>query len=110
MESLRMQTRDNLERMVVIQAFIAVRVLGLRQGGVSEETQNDSCEKILTPTEWKLLWVKLEGKPLPVQAPTLKWAWGDGMTANWICPYISRHLLSLNPLQARCRRYSRGER
>ncbi len=30
--------------------------------------------------------------------------------AIWICPYISRHLLSLNPLQARCRRYSRGER
>lgn len=30
-------------------AFIAVRVLGLRQGGISEETQNDSCEKILTP-------------------------------------------------------------
>ncbi|PXK04721.1 porin, partial [Klebsiella variicola] len=26
----------------------------------------------------------------------------------WICPYISRHLLSLNPLLARCRRYSRG--
>ncbi|EFN0939225.1 IS4 family transposase, partial [Escherichia coli] len=73
-ESLRMQTRDNLERMVVIKAFIAVRVLGLRQGGISEETQNDSCEKILTPTEWKLLWVKLEGKPLPSQMPTLKWA------------------------------------
>ncbi len=31
-------------------------------------------------------------------------------TANWICPYISRHLLSLNPLLACCRRYSRGER
>lgn len=29
---------------------------------------------------------------------------------HWICPYISRHLLSLNPLLARCRRYSRGER
>ncbi|MDF9071212.1 MFS transporter, partial [Escherichia coli] len=28
--------------------------------------------------------------------------------AFWICPYISRHLLSLNPLLARCRRYSRG--
>ncbi|RZZ93703.1 hypothetical protein EXX13_23420, partial [Escherichia coli] len=26
---------------------------------------------------------------------------------GWICPYISRHLLSLNPLLARCRRYSR---
>ncbi len=35
----------------------------------------------------------------------------DGLTQpHWICPYISRHLLSLNPLQARCRRYSRGER
>ncbi len=33
-----------------------------------------------------------------------------GKGAKWICPYISRHLLSLNPLQARCRRYSRGER
>ncbi len=32
------------------------------------------------------------------------------VSAEWICPYISRHLLSLNPLQARCRRYSRGER
>ncbi|STM76293.1 CP4-44 prophage; predicted disrupted hemin or colicin receptor [Escherichia coli] len=32
------------------------------------------------------------------------------LVENWICPYISRHLLSLNPLQARCRRYSRGER
>ncbi len=33
----------------------------------------------------------------------------DGYS-NWICPYISRHLLSLNPLLACCRRYSRGER
>ena len=32
------------------------------------------------------------------------------LDGDWICPYISRHLLSLNPLQARCRRYSRGER
>ncbi len=34
----------------------------------------------------------------------------NGTSQTWICPYISRHLLSLNPLQARCRRYSRGER
>ena len=32
------------------------------------------------------------------------------VTGNWIGPYISRHLLSLNPLLACCRRYSRGER
>ncbi len=35
---------------------------------------------------------------------------GHEIQTTWICPYISRHLLSLNPLQARCRRYSRGER
>ncbi|PWO95676.1 Zn-dependent oxidoreductase, partial [Escherichia coli] len=25
------------------------------------------------------------------------------LSIRWICPYISRHLLSLNPLLARCR-------
>ncbi len=35
---------------------------------------------------------------------------GDASKYSWICPYISRHLLSLNPLLACCRRYSRGER
>ncbi|RKP97656.1 hypothetical protein D8Y34_25030 [Escherichia coli] len=34
----------------------------------------------------------------------------DFFLSGWICPYISRHLLSLNPLLACCRRYSRGER
>lgn len=34
----------------------------------------------------------------------------NNLGQDWICPYISRHLLSLNPLLARCRRYSRGER
>ncbi|WP_244586214.1 prophage tail fiber N-terminal domain-containing protein, partial [Escherichia coli] len=33
--------------------------------------------------------------------------WHKALT-DWICPYISRHLLSLNPLLACCRRYSRG--
>ncbi|WP_330982379.1 MULTISPECIES: IS4 family transposase [Enterobacterales] len=74
-ESLRMQTRDNLERMVVILAFIAVRVLALRQGGLSEETLNEPCEQVLSPIEWKLLWVKQEGKALPKKAPNLKWAY-----------------------------------
>jgi len=74
-EDTRMQTRDNLERMVVVLAFIAVRVLSLRQGGLSEETLNESCEKVLSPIEWKLLWVKQEGKALPKKAPSLKWAY-----------------------------------
>ncbi|HBL6481567.1 TPA: helix-turn-helix domain-containing protein [Escherichia coli] len=43
-----------------------------------------------------------------------RWTNGKVITtdrrSDWICPYISRHLLSLNPLLACCRRYSRGER
>ncbi|CTZ83765.1 protein [Escherichia coli] len=36
---------------------------------------------------------------------------GDDISSiAWICPYISRHLLSLTPSLAHCRRYSRGER
>lgn len=42
----------------------------------------------------------------PGKTPVIKHCTGD----LWICPYISRHLLSLNPLLACCRRYSRGER
>lgn len=36
--------------------------------------------------------------------------YADSTANQWICPYISRHLLSLNPSLAHCRRYSRGER
>ena len=39
-----------------------------------------------------------------------QWAAIGVLGSLWICPYISRHLLSLNPLLACCRRYSRGER
>ena len=74
-EQLRMQTRDNLERMIVVLSFVAVRVLALRQGGLGEEKQNESCEQVLSPVEWKLLWVKQEGKELPKKAPNLKWAY-----------------------------------
>ncbi|WP_213063632.1 hypothetical protein, partial [Escherichia coli] len=42
-----------------------------------------------------------------VELPSLP---GNKEVSLWICPYISRHLLSLNPLLACCRRYSRGER
>ncbi|WP_251530522.1 hypothetical protein [Escherichia coli] len=47
------------------------------------------------------------GKNFAVGSGAIIWDAGKSM---WICPYISRHLLSLNPLLACCRRYSRGER
>ncbi len=56
-----------------------------------------SCNLRVSDAEW-------HGKPV------LLFEYFDEDDDRWICPYISRHLLSLNPLQARCRRYSRGER
>uniref|UniRef100_UPI0008FF0F4D hypothetical protein n=1 Tax=Escherichia coli TaxID=562 RepID=UPI0008FF0F4D len=32
--------------------------------------------------------------------PTTALDWSNMDAPGWICPYISRHLLSLNPLQA----------
>ncbi len=50
-------------------------------------------------------------KDKSVEPAPLYYLWSrEAMANDWICPYISRHLLSLNPLLARCRRYSRGER
>ncbi|MGG8913380.1 UxaA family hydrolase, partial [Escherichia coli] len=46
----------------------------------------------------------------PVGKATRPIVKGEAITVDnirWICPYISRHLLSLNPLLACCRRYSR---
>ncbi|MEL3691176.1 phage tailspike protein, partial [Escherichia coli] len=56
-----------------------------------------------------------DGSHVPVSQPIIINAAGypvyNGQIAKfvtvWICPYISRHLLSLNPLLACCRRYSR---
>ena len=59
----------------------------------------DSCLKTIT-----------RGRKLPITILYNRSGYKETAESAWICPYISRHLLSLNPLQARCRRYSRGER
>ncbi|MQK86184.1 hypothetical protein EI007_05465 [Escherichia coli] len=58
-----------------------------------------SGANVTTQTDWESLPVLSAG-----------FTSGKASSAQWICPYISRHLLSLNPLLACCRRYSRGER
>ncbi len=52
---------------------------------------------------WSVIYRKNSGEDINITSLTFK-------NSLWICPYISRHLLSLNPLLACCRRYSRGER
>ncbi|MFV0597329.1 IS4 family transposase [Shewanella sp.] len=84
-ESLRMQTKESLEKMAVIFAFIAVRIQQLRYMGLNEVKAKDtSCETLLTPLEWKLLWIKVEGIKPPEITPNIHWAYTRlGLLAGW---------------------------
>lgn len=73
-EDLRQQSAENLKKAAVILAFIAVRLLQLKVRMEAEPEQ--SCEVVLLPREWKMLWVSIEKKkPLPAKAPSLQWAY-----------------------------------
>ncbi|MDX7992992.1 IS4 family transposase [Xenorhabdus littoralis] len=84
-EELRMQSKDNLERMIVVLAFIAVRIQQLRYLSLqTERAKNLACESLLSPIAWKLLWLKTESKTLPKQVPSLHWAYLKlGRLAGW---------------------------
>lgn len=75
-ESFRLQTRHNLEKIIVITAFIAIRLLQLRELiNNKEEAKSASCEKYFSPLEWKLMWSKTERKSLPKGPPSMYWAY-----------------------------------
>ncbi|WFQ81378.1 IS4 family transposase [Xenorhabdus sp. SF857] len=72
-EELRVQSKNNLERLATIYAFLAVRIFQLKFA--SEQLEDISCEKILSPKAWKLLWLKSIKTALPETPPTAKWAY-----------------------------------
>ena len=73
-EALRLQTRANLEKAVVILSFVAVRIQQLRFTGLQDDRGSQvSCESLFTPLEWKILWRKVEKKAPPVKAPSMRW-------------------------------------
>ncbi|MCQ7925216.1 type 1 fimbrial protein, partial [Salmonella enterica] len=76
------------------------------QGEVSDET----CSVVINGNQAKpvVLLPTVSTKDLSEQGKTAGPITFDIGLSGWICPYISRHLLSLNPLLACCRRYSRG--
>lgn len=73
-ESLRLQSRDNVERLVTINGFIATRILQLKY---AREQQNVNCEQILSSKAWKLLWLKRIKTQLPNDVPSMKWAYEE---------------------------------
>lgn len=83
-EQLRMQSKDNLERYSVILAFIATRLLQLRFMNKSEELSKVNCERVFKGKAWKLMWLKLEKKELPNEAPNMSWAYkGIARLGGW---------------------------
>lgn len=75
-ERQRFQTVNNLERMLVITSFLAVRLLQLRERmDTPADMPETPCETVLSEDEWKVLWLSTEHKkPIPKTAPSSRWA------------------------------------
>ena len=72
-EGRRQRSSDSLERTAALLAFVAVRLLQLRDAHDRGSTQ--ACTNILTPLEWRCLWQATEkGRALPKKAPAATWA------------------------------------
>ena len=74
-ERQRFQSVENLQRMLVITAFLAVRLLQLRELlDTPKDDAQASCETILSEDEWKVLWVSTQSSKPPTMAPSIRWA------------------------------------
>lgn len=81
-ERQRHQSAGNLQRAAVILAFVAVRLLQLREA--VEQDPEASCELVLEPVQWRVLWAIVEKSKPPTQAPSLQWAYyALGRLARW---------------------------
>lgn len=72
-ERQRMQTAENLERIAVVLAFVAIRLLQLRE--LFDEGSEVDCDQILDKETWTLLWVSVEKTKPPRTAPSAAWAY-----------------------------------
>ncbi len=74
-ERQRFQSAANLERMLVITAFLAVRLLQLREIlDAPNDDEQVSCDTLLSEDEWKVLWVSTQRSAPPTTAPSIRWA------------------------------------
>ncbi len=125
-EALRPRTADNLERGVVVLAFVAVRLLQLqelvyppirRPGQPQRELAEQPCDTLLTATEWRVLYMTAHKTAPPAQSPSAEWAYRalaklggwmntqrtgrPGWQAIWygmfrLAERVDAHLLTLN--------------
>ncbi len=80
-ELLRMQSADNLEKMIVILSFVAIRLLQLKEYFEQDyqllkaEHVCIPCDEVLSEIEWRVLWKTVEKTDFPSQAPVASWAY-----------------------------------
>jgi hypothetical protein len=86
-EELRLQSKENLERAGSIFAFIAVKLLQMREIALSspgELNQEILVTSLLTTNEWQVLWVATNKSKPPKKLPNLKWAYKSiGKLGGW---------------------------
>lgn len=79
-EGLRMQSSENLEKMLVLLSFVAIRLLQLKEHFEQDkfttlpEGARNKCTEVLNDTEWKVLWRTATKSALPKEPPTASWA------------------------------------
>ena len=74
-ERQRFQSAANLERMLVITAFLAVRLLQLREIlDTPDDDEQVICDTLLSEDEWKVLWISTQRSKPPATAPSIRWA------------------------------------
>lgn len=66
-ENSRLSTREKLERLIAIKSIIAFKILYLSKVALSRP--EESCAKILTPQEWKALYMRVHQTILLLEEP-----------------------------------------
>ncbi len=73
LEKRRLQTQENFERMMIIAAGVAARIMQLK---ALAQVDNKSCEGVLSTDEWHCLYaITGAGKTFPSEPPSAKWAY-----------------------------------
>jgi hypothetical protein len=86
-EELRLQSKENLERAGSIFAFIAVKLLQMREIALlspDELNKDIPVTHLLTTDEWRVLWITTRKSKPPKEPPNIKWAYKSlGKLGGW---------------------------
>ena len=84
-ENLKMHQFESLEKVAVVLAFIACRLMQLKDMGDSEVGESAPCTLCLTAPQWQILYKATYKKsPDKSDVPTVRWAYQSlGKLAGW---------------------------